>query len=71
MGLSFTEVTINSSAIRSASYDVVSQVMTVNFTDGSEYSYDGIPPSVFDDFVGSGSPGGYFNKNIRGSYSYA
>lgn len=71
MGLSFTEVTINSSAIRSASYDVVSQVMTINFTDGTEYSYDGVPPSVFDDLVGSGSPGSYFNSNIRGAYGYA
>ena len=65
------EVQVNSSAIRSASYDVVSQVMTVNFTDGSEYSYDGVPPNVFDDFTGSGSPGSYFNQHIRGSYGYA
>lgn len=66
-----TEVAVSSSAIRSASYDEGSQVMTVNFTDGSEYSYDGVPPDVFDDFVGSGSPGSYFNQNIRGAYGYA
>ena len=65
------QVTINSSAIRSASYDVFTRVMTISFTDGTEYSYDGVPPDVFTDMVGSGSPGTYFNKNVRGSYGYA
>jgi hypothetical protein len=69
--LTVTEVPVNSSAINSASYDPATYLLTISFTDGTEYTYDGVPSDVFTDFIGSSSPGSYFNKNIRGSYGYA
>ena len=59
---------IISSNIRSAGYDPDSQVMEVEFMNGSVYRFAWVPEDVYDDLVRAWSPGKYFNQFIKGRY---
>jgi len=61
-------VSLSSSALSSAEYDPDSRVLTIDFTDGDSHSYDGVDLDTFVSLVTAGSPGAYFNANIRNSY---
>ena len=56
------------SPIRSIYYDERSGTLHVAFSDGTDFTYSGVPPDVAADFQNAGSQGSYFNANIRGSY---
>jgi hypothetical protein len=62
------QVAVTSSAISSIGYDEDTKVLEVTFRSGSSYTFGGVPKSVFDDFVGAGSKGAYFNANIKDNY---
>ena len=62
------QVAVTSSAISSIGYDEDTKVLEVTFRSGSSYTFSGVPMSVFQDFVGAGSKGAYFNANIKDSY---
>ena len=57
-----------SSAIASATYDRDTQELVVTFTNGMEYSFDGVPPDLWEDFKKAGSAGSFYNAMIRGVY---
>ena len=57
-----------SSAIASATYDKDTQSLVVTFTSGREYSFDGVPPDLWEDFKKAGSAGSFYNSSIRGVY---
>jgi hypothetical protein len=61
-------VRVSSKAIDAIEYDFESEEMTVTFTDGAYFTYDGVPATTFVSFASAGSPGSYFNANIRNSY---
>jgi hypothetical protein len=61
-------VPLSSSAIREIEYDFTTETLTVDFTDGDSHSYGGVSPGTFLSFATAGSPGSYFNANIRNSY---
>ena len=44
-------------------------VMDVRFQNGYSYSYFGVPVSVFEEFLSSGSKGGFLNSAIKPNYS--
>ena len=58
-------ININSSVIRSISYEVDS--LLVLFQDGSLYSYEA-PVKVFNDWLKSDSKGRFFNMEVRNKF---
>ena len=56
---------VSSSAIRAMQYDETARRVTVFFTDGAVYSYDGISERAYRALKDSTSIGRYFNEKIR------
>lgn len=56
---------VSSSAIRAMQYDESARQVTVFFTDGAVYSYDGISARAYRALKDSTSIGRYFNEKIR------
>ncbi len=63
-------VTINSSNLRSASYDTETEDLTISFTNGSIYIYNKVPWDIFTKFRMAESQGKFFNANIARVYKY-
>jgi hypothetical protein len=61
-------VPLSSSALSSAEYEVTSGDLTIDFTDGDSHTYSGVSPATFVALCTAGSPGSYFNANIRNAY---
>jgi hypothetical protein len=61
---------IKSSVIRKASFSADGD-MTITFTNGKTYIYEGVSRSVFDGLLSADSAGRYFNLNINGRYPAA
>jgi hypothetical protein len=64
------EVTIQSSNLKSASYNTETEDLTVTFNNGSIYVYNKVPWNKFTKFRMSESQGKYFNENIGRSHKY-
>ena len=64
------EVTLNSSSLKSASYDTLTEKLTVTFQSGVSYRYSEVPMQVFTRFRLAKSQGQFFNKNISPNYLY-
>lgn len=63
-------VDVDSSNILSIGYDPDSQVLEIEFKDGSIYSYLKVPPNHYDGIMNADSHGKYLNENIKGIYEY-
>jgi hypothetical protein len=63
-------VDINSTNIKSATYDTESQVLTVNFNNGGIYEYQSVPWELFAKFRMSDSQGKFLNQHVKGKYSH-
>ena len=63
-------VEIQSSNLKSASYDTESKILTVTFNNGSIYKYYELPWEVFTKFRMSDSQGKFFNAEISKKYKY-
>ena len=59
-----------STTLASATYDRQQNQLQVDFRDGSRYTYSAVTPTVFQDLVSSPSKGKFFNRHIRGRFSY-
>ena len=46
------------------------EVLYVEFNDGAQWQYIGVPDHVYNDLISAESKGTYFNQNIRNNYSY-
>ena len=64
------DVTIQSSNIKTASYNTESEDLTITFNNGSIYVYNKVPWNKFTKFRMSESQGKYFNENIGRSHKY-
>lgn len=62
---------VRSTAIGFVDYDFEKQVLTVTFSDGSRYSYQGVPNYVYAGMLVAPSVGKYFNAAIRNSYAFS
>lgn len=58
----------DSSCVQAAGYE--KGELTVQFQDGSIYTYTGVSPLVWGSFLRVTSKGYFFNKNIRNNYSF-
>ena len=63
-----TTTAVKSSALASCSYDDRTGDLTVTFVNGRSYTHPDVPQEVYQQLVMSGSPGGYYNAAIKGSY---
>lgn len=63
-------INVSSSNISAIGYDQESQVLEIEFHDGSVYQYDGVPQSVYSDLMSAGSHGQYLHHNIKDVYSH-
>lgn len=59
-----------SSNISEIAYDAEQSELHIKFSSGSEYVYNEVPQSVFDDFLDAPSKGRFFSATIKGSYNY-
>ena len=61
---------LSSSCTAKVSYNPATLHLFIEFTDGTYYSYSGVPQWVVLDLVRSSSAGRYFNYQIRLEYPY-
>lgn len=59
-----------SSNILRADYDALTEAMRVFFRSGGIYTYVGVPPKVFVDFVQAESAGRFFVTNVKNNYDF-
>ena len=64
------DIIINSSNLKSASFNTESENLTVVFNNGSIYEYDKVPWNKFTKFRLAESQGKYFNENIAKTHKY-
>ena len=57
-----------SSNLSACSYDADERVLQIRFRSGRTYGYKDVPEEVADGLKQAGSPGAYFNSNIKGVF---
>ena len=61
-------IPVESSTIKGFSYDDEDEVLTLIFTNGARYMYEGVPRELVEGFKSSESPGRFFAREIKGVY---
>jgi hypothetical protein len=63
---------VESTSIEAIGYDRQTHELYVRFREsGYTYVYWEVEEVVFEDFLGATSKGSYFNREVKGAYSYA
>ena len=63
---------VSSSNIASIGYDSISQVLEVEFLNGSIYQYYNVPEALYEGLMSADSHGKYLDANIKkGGYRYS
>lgn len=68
MSVEMTQV--SSSNIASVGYDQLNEIVCVQFLNGTEYIYKGVPQHEFDGLLNAPSVGSYLNRNFKNIYPY-
>ena len=63
--------TLESSNVAGFKYEESTQVLTVEFKNGSRYDYYDVPEHIFEGMMNADSKGKYLNAEIKGHYRYA
>lgn len=61
---------VSSSNIASIGYDQATQILEVEFLNGTVYQYFNVPLPVYEGVMGAGSHGTYLNAHIKNQYQY-
>lgn len=61
---------VDSTNLESAGFDSNTNILEVEFKNGSLYQYLGVPEYVFQELITASSVGVYFNQNIKNSYEF-
>ena len=61
---------VRSSTINSVGHDPETSEMTVNFSNGGSYVYDGVPAALYQALLDSPSAGSFLHRHIKGRYAY-
>jgi len=64
---------LRSTALAAANWEPVRTnetlgTLTVEFTNGREYTHEWVPKTVYEGLLAAASPGSYYNSQIRGVY---
>lgn len=72
MNNNLTELlTVKSSAISSVWYQFSSEILAVDYQNGSSYKYENVPYFVFEGIKTAKSKGKFINKHIKGSFKFS
>ena len=63
-------IQVSSSNISAIGYDSENEIVHVQFLNGSEYIYKGVPQHEFDGLLNAPSVGSYLNRNYKNIYPY-
>lgn len=63
-------IEVKSSNIRSISYNPETEVLVVEYLNGSMYEYLKVPSSIYEGLVESESKGSFMNRMVKGTYEY-
>lgn len=61
---------VESTTLTAVAYDAASQLLRLQFRSGAVYCYFGVPPTLHQALMVAPSKGAYFNRHIRGRFSY-
>lgn len=61
---------LNSSNLASASYDVWSFTLEIQFRNQRVYEYSDVPPEIYDGLMAATSPGRYHHAHIKKQFRY-
>ncbi|NKB32146.1 MAG: KTSC domain-containing protein [Pseudomonadales bacterium] len=61
---------VSSSNVAAVGYDVENETVYVQFLNGSEYIYKGVPQHDFDGLLNAPSVGSYLHRNFKNVYPY-
>jgi hypothetical protein len=63
---------LQSTMLRAFHYDPASRTLQVRFHTGGHYAYRNVPPEVAENLLDppDGSPGRYFNDEVRDAYDF-
>jgi len=63
---------VQSSTIKEIDREVVNGniYLKVTFVNGREYLYEGVTPTIYEQFLLAPSKGKYFHENINGRYNF-
>lgn len=64
-------VRLDSTTLVAAAYDERRETLQLDFHDGTRYLYSGIAPTLYRELLHATSKGSFFNRRIRGCFSYA
>jgi hypothetical protein len=64
-------VAVKSSTLATVAYDVDRHLLELEFRNGTNYRYSGIPVEVYQALLRAPSKGQFFNREIRGKFPYA
>ena len=62
---------VASSNVRSIGYDLMSEILEVEFLNGSTYQYYGVPRVLYDEIMRATSKGIFLNMYIKNRYAYS
>ena len=65
------EMKVESTTLRVVAYDDGRGILQLEFCTRAVYRYYGVPAAVYEALLGAPSKGSYFNRVIRGRFSYA
>jgi hypothetical protein len=66
-----TPVAVNSTLLRSVSYDITLSILELEFRDGALYRYLDVPETIYTGLIAADSKGYYFNRSVRPCFRYA
>lgn len=59
---------LRSTAIAAAGYDPDTRELELEFTSGETYTYEDVPPEVYQELIASRSPGRFYHQSIKDAY---
>jgi KTSC domain len=62
--------TVESSTLTTVGYDPVRLLLRLEFRSGAVYCYFRVPSTIYQALLAASSKGTYFNRHIRGYFSY-
>ena len=68
--MSIEMIPVSSSNIAAVGYDNQNEIVHVQFFNGTEYIYKGVPQYEFDGLLNAHSVGSYLNRNYKNFYPY-
>lgn len=64
-------ISVSSTSLSAIGYDNDTATLYVQFLNGTNFCYQGVPLDVYEGFLSAGSVGQYFNQTIKkGGYPY-